>query len=218
LHRPFATIAQRPQLSGYRTQGDADDGIPDVGAGAGDGKSHDELEKEGWMALLDQIGGLLQQYARSSSNISREQARNDYDTIASAVPQDVLGSAIGPALSSLGREQVQERIGNSASEMTPTLRGQFLQALLNAVGGGGGSYASILSQLGIDGSVATNPQQASPDDVAKVAAHVHDTRPDAFNQAMGFFSEHPILVKVLGTMAIAKIAQHLSARAPQLKR
>lgn len=168
--------------------------------------------------VLDQIGGLLQQYAGANSNISRDQARNDYDTIASAVPHDVLGSVIGPALSSLGREQVQERIGNSASEMSPAVRGQFLQTLLNAVGSGAGSVASMLTQLGIDRSVAANPQQASPDDVAKVAAHVHDTRPDAFNQAMGFFSQHPILVKVLGTMAIAKIAQHLSAKAPQLNR
>src|SRR5205814_7973545 len=165
----------------------------------------------------DQIGGLLQQYAGPNPNVSRDQARNDYDTIASAVPNDVLGSIIGPALSSLGRDQVQERIGNSASEMTPALRGQFLQTLLNAAGGGA-NVASILTQLGIDRNVATNPQQASPDDVAKVAAHVHDTRPDAFNQAMGFFSQHPTLVKVLGTMAIAQIAQHLSTRAPQVGR
>ena len=98
------------------------------------------------MALLDQIGGLLQQYAGANSNISRDQARNDYDTIASAVPHDVLGSVIGPALSSLGREQVQERIGNSASEMSPAVRGQFLQTLLNAVGSGAGSVASMLTQ------------------------------------------------------------------------
>src|SRR5437588_9605639 len=120
------------------------------------------------MALVDQIGGLLQQYAAANPNVSREQARNDYDTIASAVPKDVLGSVIGPALGSLGRDQVQERIGNSASEMTPALRGEFLQTLLNAVGGGGANVASLLAQLGIDRNVANNPQQASPADVANV--------------------------------------------------
>ena len=35
-------------------------------------------------------------------------------------------------------------------------------------------------------------------------------RSEVFNQAMHFYSDHPTLVKVLGTMAIAKIAQHLS--------
>src|SRR3954453_8167572 len=110
------------------------------------------------MALLDQIGGLLQQYAGANANVSRDQARNDYDTIANAVPKDVLGSVIGPALSSLGRDQVQERIGNSAREMTPALRGQFLQTLLNALGGGT-NITSILEQLGIDRNIANHPQQ-----------------------------------------------------------
>jgi hypothetical protein len=35
---------------------------------------------------------------------------------------------------------------------------------------------------------------------------------------MHFYSEHPTLVKVLGTMAIAKIAQRLSTHAPQATR
>ena len=67
------------------------------------------------MSFLDQIGGLLQQYS-GGGNVTAEQAHTDYDTIASAVPGHVLGSVIGPALSSLGRDQVQERIRNSASE------------------------------------------------------------------------------------------------------
>jgi hypothetical protein len=165
------------------------------------------------MAFLDQIGGLLEQYS-GGGNVTREQARNDYDTIARAVPGHVLGSVIGPALSSLGRDQVQERIRNSASEMTPALRGQFFETLLNAIGGSGGNIASMLSELGIDQNVINRPQQASPDDVAKVAAQAQQAHPDAFNQAMSFFRQHPTLVKVLGTMAIARIAQHLS-RAPQ---
>jgi len=165
------------------------------------------------MAFLDQIGGLLEQYS-AGSNVTREQAHNDYDTIASAVPGHVLGSVIGPALSSLGRDEVHERILNSATEMTPSIRGQFFDTLLNAIGSNGGNVASILNQLGIDQSVMNRPQQASPEDVAKVAAHAQQTHPDAFNQAMSFFKQHPTLVKVLGTMAIAKIAQQLS-RTPQ---
>ena len=149
--------------------------------------------------------------------MTREQARSDYDRIANAVPGHVLGSAIGPALSSLGRDEVHERIFNSASEMTPSVRGQFFETLLNAIGGHGGNVASVLNQLGIDQNVMDRPQQATPDDVAKVAAQAQQTHPDAFNQAMSFFHQHPTLVKVLGTMAIAKIAQQLS-RAPQPSR
>jgi hypothetical protein len=168
------------------------------------------------MAFLDQIGGLLEQYERGG-NINREQARSDYDTIASAVPKDILRSAIGPALGSLGHDQVRERIYNSATEMSPSVRGQFLQTLLNAVGASDANIDSILNRLGIDRNVMNQPEKASPDAIATVAAQVHKTQPDAFNRAMEFFSQHPALVKVLGTMAISKIAQHLS-RSPQLSR
>jgi len=162
------------------------------------------------MGVLDQLGGMLEQYT-SGNNVTREQAHNDYDRIAATVPKDVLASSIGPALSSLGSDQVRERVRNSAGEMSSSQRGSFLTTLLNSAAGGGG-IASMLQSLGVNPSVAQQPDTASPDDVAKVATHVHDTRPDAFNQAMGFFSEHPTLVKVLGTIAIAKIAQHLSSR------
>ena len=51
---------------------------------------------------------------------------------------------------------------------------------------------------GIDGTVANQPQQGSPDEVGRVAAKGHQTYPQAFNQALQFFSDHPALVKVLG--------------------
>ena len=165
------------------------------------------------MALMDQLGGLLNQYAGGAA-VSREQAGSDYDKIKNTVPSDVLGSIIGPAIGSLGGAEVVERIRNSAGQMSPGLRGDLLQQLLNAAGGAGGNVGSILSQLGIDRSVATQPDKATPDDVAKVAGHVHAAHPDAFNRAMSFFTDHPTLVKVLGTAVIAKIAQHLT-RTPQ---
>lgn len=163
------------------------------------------------MGFLDQISGVLEQY-RGGDNIGREQAHRDYDTIATTVPSSVLGSVIGPALSSLGTQEVQTRVLNSTNEMTPPIRGQFLQRLLTAVTGAGADPTAMLSQLGLDPNIARQPEQASPAEVAKVAAHVQETKPDVFNQAMQFYSEHPTLVKVLGTLAIAKIAQHLSAQ------
>jgi hypothetical protein len=57
--------------------------------------------------------------------------------------------------------------------------------------------------------VAQRPQDASPQDVATVAAHAQADRPAVFNQAMEFYARHPTLVKVLGTLVIAKIAQQL---------
>jgi len=56
----------------------------------------------------------------------------------------------------------------------------------------------------IDRVVLNQRDKATPDDVAKVAVQVHQKHLDAFNQAMGFFSQHPLLVKVLGMLAIVK--------------
>jgi hypothetical protein len=163
------------------------------------------------MGFFDQISGVLEQYT-SQTQVPREQAHQDYDKIAATVPPNVLGSVIGPALSSLGAGEVEQRIRNSAEQMGPSTRSQFLQKLLNAIGSGGGNTASVLSQVGVDPSLAQQPERASADDVARVAAQVHQSHPDGFNRAMEFYTAHPTLVKVLGTMAIAKIAQHLSAQ------
>ena len=167
------------------------------------------------MGFLDQIGGVLEQYSSGANgNVPREQAHEHYDQIAKTVPHDVLGSLIGPALASLGGGQVEERIRNSASQMSPDIRSQFLQKLLGAVSAAGGNGSSLLSRLGLNPSLAQQPQQASADDVAKVAGAVHQEHPDAFSSAMEFYSRHPTLVKVLGTVVIAKIAQRLSQSPP----
>mgnify|MGYP006920645457 CR=1 FL=1 len=62
----------------------------------------------------------------------------------------------------------------------------------------------------MDPSVASNPQAASAQDVAKVAAYAKDERPDLFHKAMEFYAEHPLLVKTMGTLAVAAIAKRLA--------
>jgi hypothetical protein len=180
-----------------------------------------EQQEESSMAFLDQIGDVLERYASANAgnvSVNREQAHDDYDRIATAVPGPVLGSVIGPAMSSLAPQEVETRIRNSATEMPPPVRAQFFNTLLSAIAQSGGNIGAILAQLGINPAVAQQPGTASPADVAKVTAHAMHAHPDAFNKAMSFYSEHPTLVKVLGTLAIAKIAQQVSSRAPQLSR
>lgn len=164
------------------------------------------------MNIMEQIGGILNQYAEGSGKVDRQQARNDYDQIASTVPPGLLGALIGPSLSSLGNDQVHERIFNSATEMTPQQRGGFLSQILGGLRGSGIDVGSFLQMIGVSNAVEQNPEQASPEDVAKVAAQTERTNPTIFQQAMSFFAEHPTLVKVLGTMAITAIARNLAHR------
>jgi hypothetical protein len=161
------------------------------------------------MGFMDQIGGLLNQYMNEGGPYSREEAHDHYDQIHQAVPTDLLGSIIGPALNSLGGEEVEKRIYNSATEMNPAQRGGFLETLLNAYRSSGANIPHLLGNLGINQNVAYQPEQVSPTEVAKLATHAQRTNPNIFQQAMSFYAQHPTLVKVLGSMAIASIAKQL---------
>ena len=160
------------------------------------------------MSFLDQIGGLLSNVA--GGNLSEQETHDHYDQIAQAVPQSTLGAAIGPALASLGAGQTQQSVSNSAAQMNPQQRGDLMQTLLGGLGGSGGGIGGLLSQLGISQGVASNPQSATPEEVGKLAAHAQSADSGLFQQAMSFYSQHPTLVKALGTAAIAGIATHLS--------
>ncbi len=166
------------------------------------------------MSTLDPISDLLRRYGVGDGAANREEARQHYDQIAGAVPQDVLASVIGPAVGSLPADQVETRVRNSATEMTPQQRGGFLQTLLGGLGGSG--LRSVLDQIGVSPQVADDPQQATPEEVGKVAVYAKQQRPEIFDQAMGFYAKHPTLVKVLGTMAITAIAKNLFTKRPGL--
>ena len=50
------------------------------------------------MNWQNMIGGLLDQYTSGTGAANRQEAHEHYDQIAGAVPTNVLGSVIGPAL------------------------------------------------------------------------------------------------------------------------
>ena len=70
------------------------------------------------MSFMDQIGSILNQY-QSGATPDRTQAAEHYDEIARTVPPNVLASTIGPAVSGLDSQHLEERIARSAQQMTP---------------------------------------------------------------------------------------------------
>jgi hypothetical protein len=160
------------------------------------------------MSFMDQIGSILNQY-QSGAEPSAQEAHAHYDEIANAVPTNVLASTIGPALEGLDTRELKEKIAQSAAQMSPEQRGAFLQSILGGLAGAGGPGA-ILNQIGASPAVARDPSTASPEDVAKVATYAKENQPDLFHRAMGFYAEHPTLVKILGVVAIASIARRLA--------
>lgn len=161
------------------------------------------------MSLLDQIGPLLRQYAGGNAAATDAEAHAHYDQITAAVPPHQLAPAIGPALTTLPPDDVRDRVSASAAQMNAPQRGSLVQSILAGLGP---QASSVLSSLGLSPSLATNPTSASPADAGALAAHVQQERPEIFNQAMAFYAQHPMLVKTLGAVAIARIAQQLTHR------
>ena len=162
------------------------------------------------MALFDQIGGLLSNVM--GGNLSEQETHDHYDQIAQNTPPQTLGTAISSALGGMNTGDVQQRVANSAAQMSPQQRGGMMGTLLSGLAGSGGmgSIGGLLSQLGVSPGVAANPQSATPDEVATVAAHAHANNPGIFQEAMSVYSAHPTLVKALGTVVIAQVARHLA--------
>jgi hypothetical protein len=162
------------------------------------------------MSFLNQIGGLISKYAGGLGASSQEEAQNHYDQVAGVVPKDVLGSVIGPALSSLATSEVAEKVLGSANAMNSEQRGGLVQSLINGFASSGTDVSSVLGQLGISQSIADNPETATAEEVSKLAAHAHANDPGVFQSAMSFYAEHPTLVKALGPVAISAISKKLA--------
>ena len=160
------------------------------------------------MALFDQLSGLLGNVM--NGNLSEQETHEHYDQIAQNTPPQSLGTAIGSALGGLATSDVQQRVANSANQMSPQQRGGMVESLLGGLGSSGMNIGGLLSQLGINQNVASNPQSATPDEVAALAAHAHATNPGILQEAMSVYTAHPTLVKALGTVVIAQVARHLA--------
>jgi len=163
------------------------------------------------MGWQDLIGGVLNQYATGAAP-AQEDAHAHFDQIASAVPSDLMGSVIGPALGTLSTGDVMQHVLSSATQMNPEQRGSLVGSLLGGLTSPGGDTTSLLNQLGINSAVAQDPSSATPEEVAKLAAHAHENEPGVFNSAMSFYAQHPTLVKTFGALAVGAIVSQLAKK------
>ncbi len=157
------------------------------------------------MDWQNMIGGVLNQLTGSAQG---QDPHSQYDQLLNVVPAGVLGSMIGPALGSMATNELTQHILGSANAMDPQQRGTLFSSLLSAFTSQGTDPSSLLSQIGVNPAVAVDPQSATPEDVAALAAHAHQNAPDVFHKAMEFYGEHPVLVKTLGTVAVGAIVSH----------
>jgi hypothetical protein len=159
---------------------------------------------------MDEFHKLLSRYASGLGATTHQEAYDHFDQIAQWVPTHVLASVMGPALASFTSQQVRQRLYSSTIEMNAEQRSLLFQLLLNEYLTSGDNLSPLFYRLGINPSAVEHPQQAYPEEIARLVAHAHQAHPDIFDRAMTFYAAHPALVRGLGMMAITAIARKLA--------
>jgi len=149
------------------------------------------------MTILDQLGDILKQY--SSKNPPEAHATDHFEQVATQVPQAHLGEVLTNVFQSPETGSFGDNIASMYQRSNPQQQAGILTQLVQAVGGSG-----LLSSLGLNlpaGAPVTpeQAQQVSPEAVKEVANQAQQQNPGIVQQAGEFYSQHPQLVKALGT-------------------
>ena len=139
------------------------------------------------MSILDKLG------------IAPEDATQHLQQVAAEVPQSTLSSMLGNIFQSQETGSFGQNVSQMYAQSNPQQQAGILTQLVQAVGGSG-----ILSSLGLNlpaGAPVTpeQAQQVSPEAVKEVANQAQQQNPGIVQQAGEFYSQHPQLVKALGT-------------------
>ncbi len=161
------------------------------------------------MGLLDEVKGVLAQYAQGSSPSGDPDAH--FDQVTRGVSGASLEQAVAAAFRSDQTPPFAQMVSQLFSSASPEQRASMLNALLAA------APESIRSQLGpaIAGAASVSTQQVSgvsPETVQNIARQVEQHDPSVVDKLSAVYAEHPTLVKALGTtamiVAMRKIAQN----------
>lgn len=152
------------------------------------------------MSLLDQLGGLLQQYAAGQQTAGTEVDQH-FDQVAQAVPSSDLAEGVAEALRSNQTPPFAQLAGQLFAGGNGEQQANMLNTLLASLGPGalGGALGGLLG-----GGSSLTPQQAasvSPEDVQALAEKAEQQDPSIIDRLSGIYAEHPTLIKTLGAVA-----------------
>lgn len=161
------------------------------------------------MGWLNQISGMLQQYAGGSAQSGN--VEQDYQQVSQHAPP----SAIAPGLADAFRSDKTPPFGNMVSSMFGQSNGEQRAGILNQLiqsVGPGMLAGGLLSKLGGGGGQVTpqQAQQVTPEEVQGLAEHAQQHDPSVVDRAGEFYAQHPTLVQGLGAGALAMIMSHMS--------
>jgi len=159
------------------------------------------------MSLLDQLGGVLDQYRNGGSPQNPQDAMQHYQQIAPQTPPSILSGALSSIFRSPQTGSFGQNVSSMFQQSDPNQRAGILNTLLGSAGPG------VLSMLGLaPGTTQVSPQQAQqipPSAVESAAEHAQQQDPSIIDRASQFYAQHPTLVQALGTGAAILAVQHI---------
>jgi hypothetical protein len=177
------------------------------------------------MSWIDEIGGLVQQYASGSQQAAPAgQVEQHYDQVAQSAPCSTIANGLADAFRSGeagGFGQIASQLfGNSGggqqANMLNTLLATAGPSLMGALEGG--NMPGLSSILGGGGPRQLTPEEAAQvpaEEIQHLANHAQGQDPSIIDRVSEIYAEHPAIVKTLGSaalsVAMAKIAQRATA-------
>ncbi len=169
------------------------------------------------MSLLDDLGGLVNQFA--AGNASSADVHSTYDEVAPTVPRATLADAISHAFQSDQTPPFEQMVGTLFGQSNPEQKAGLLNQILAALGPNAaqalGTSGALAGVGGLLSSGTVTPQQAQqvpPKTVEVLAQQAAKKDPTIMDQAAGFYAQHPTLVKAIGAGALALLLSKMSRR------
>ena len=173
------------------------------------------------MDWMNQLGGLLQQYAGGQQ--SPERTEEDFDNVSRVAPPSAVSGGLAEAFRSQQTPPFPNMLGQMFGQSNPNQRASILNTLLATAGpallsqilsrtGGGGGLGSLGGLLG-GGQTHVTPEVAAhvpAEAVEELAREAEQRDPSVIDRVSDFYAEHPSLVKGLGAAALGIALNHLA--------
>jgi hypothetical protein len=171
------------------------------------------------MNWLDNIGGLLQQYANAGGDRQQDTVEHDYDEVAKHAPRQDLAAGLAEAFRSPQTQPFPSMLGQLFANSNPGMKSNILNTLLATVGPqvlssvlarhAGGSAPNEIGvntrELG-----AEEADRIPPSAIEEMAEQAEKQDPTIVDHISDFYAQHPTIVKGLGAAALGIALNHLA--------
>ena len=162
------------------------------------------------MSILDNLGNLLDRARTGQASDSDVHAT--YDQVAEQVPAGTLADGLSHAFKSDTTPPFSQMIGQLFQRSNPAQKSGLLNTILAKLSPADRSQALGPDAASVSGTTVTPEQaeQITPQQAEQIAQHAERKDPSIIDQAAHFYTQHPGLVKTLGTAALTVMLAKMS--------